>query len=236
MISVCLASYNGAAFIAEQLASILASPLIGEVIVSDDVSTDATRAIVKSLADPRLTLIDGPRRGLIANFENALRQARGEIIFLSDQDDVWLPRKVEQTLAALETADLVITDCRVVDANLNTLHPSFFRLNGSRPGFLRNLAKNGYLGCCMAMRRPVLEAALPFPATLPMHDWWIGLVANRMGRVQFLDEPLSLYRRHGGNASLTSTRSTIPLSTRLRWRISLLKDLYLRSSRSHTRR
>lgn len=228
MISVCLAAFNGERHIAEQLRSILAAPQVGEVIVSDDGSTDRTAAIVAALDDPRLRLVRGPGRGLIANFESLLRQARGELVFLSDQDDVWLPGRVEAMAAALQKADLVVCDCRVVDEALHELQPSFFRARGSGPGFWRNLLRNSYLGCCMAFRRSLLERVLPFPPAIPMHDWWIGLVAERSGRVCFLDLPLTLYRRHGGNASTTAGRSTAPLRRQLGWRVTLLKALVRR--------
>lgn len=233
MISVCVATYNGARHVLVQLQSILPQ-LSGddELIVSDDGSTDATREVVRGIGDARIVQTEGPRAGVVRNFEHALRQARGDVIFLCDQDDIWLPQKVERVMQALDEADLVVTDCRVVDDALNELHPSFFRLNGSRPGLLRNLAKNGYLGCCMAMRRTVLEAALPFPEGIAMHDWWIGLVAERTGRVRFLDEPLSLYRRHGNNVSPAATRSAVPLVTRLHWRLDMARHLLAHDLRS----
>lgn len=233
MISVCMATYNGARHVRAQLQSILPQ-LSGddELIVSDDGSTDATREVVHGIGDARIVLTEGPRAGVVRNFEHALKRARGDVIFLCDQDDIWLPRKVQRVMQALDEADLVVTDCRVVDDSLNELHPSFFRFNGSRPGLLRNLAKNGYLGCCMAMRRTVLEAALPFPEGIAMHDWWIGLVAERTGRVRFLDEILSLYRRHGNNASPAATRSTVPLATRLRWRMDMARHLLARDRRN----
>ncbi len=231
MISVCVATYNGARHVRAQLHSILSQlSADDELIVSDDGSTDATREMVRGIGDPRIVLIEGPRAGVIRNFEHALQRARGDVIFLCDQDDVWLPQKVQRVMQALNEANLVVTDCRVVDDSLNELHPSFFRLNGSQSGLLRNLIKNGYLGCCMAMRRTVLETALPFPKSIAMHDWWIGLVAERTGRVCFLDEVLSLYRRHGGNVSNTSTRSTVPFTTRLRWRINIVRNLLARTS------
>lgn len=229
MISVCVATFNGARFVSSQLQSILPQLADGdELIVSDDGSTDATREIVRCMGDSRIVLIDGPRVGLIRNFEHALGQARGDAIFLCDQDDVWLPQKVQHMTQALEEVDLVVSDCRVVDDALNELHPSFFRLNGSRAGLLRNLSKNSYLGCCMAIRRQVLTAALPFPQNIAMHDWWIGLVVECTGRVRFLNEPLSLYRRHGGNASPATLRSTVPLTTRLRWRMDMARYLLVR--------
>lgn len=233
MISVCVATYNGARYVLAQLQSVLPQLAADdEVIVADDGSTDATREVVKGIGDPRILLLESSRVGVVRNFEHALRHARGDVIFLCDQDDIWLPDKVQRVLRALHETNLVVTDCRVVDDALNELHPSFFRLNGSGVGLFRNLAKNGYLGCCMAMQRSVLEAALPFPEGIAMHDWWIGLVAERMGRVHFLNETLSLYRRHGGNASPAATRSNVPLGTRLRWRVDMVRHLFTRRPRS----
>ena len=220
MISVCLACYNGGRFIGEQVRSILASPRVSELLVSDDGSSDDTAQELAAIGDPRMRLLRGPGRGAVANFEFLLGQAAGQLIFLSDQDDVWLPHKVEAMQRALERADLVVCDCSVVDGELRVIEPSFFRARGSRPGFLRNLWRNSFLGCCMAFRRSLLEHVLPFPAGVPMHDWWIGLMASRKGRVLFLDEVLTLYRRHGANATYAVV-SQAPLAQRLRWRLAM---------------
>lgn len=227
MISVCLACYNGARFIGEQVRSILASPKVSELLVSDDGSTDQTTQVLASIGDPRIKLLRGPGRGAVANFEYLLGCASGERIFLSDQDDVWLPRKVDAMLAALDAADLVVCDCAVVDSELKVIEPSFFRARRSRPGLLSNLWRNSFLGCCMAFRREVLSYALPFPRNVPMHDWWIGLMASRKGRVVFLDEALTLYRRHGANATYAVV-SRAPLGQRLRWRLAMTGALLSR--------
>ena len=225
MISVCVATFNGEQYIEEQLASILASPEVGEVLVSDDGSTDGTCQCVRAFDDPRIRLIDGPRRGLVRNFEHLLEEARGEQIFLADQDDVWLPEKVSEMSRSLESADLVLSDCRVVDASLTVLHPSFFRIRGSGSGLVRNLVRNSYLGCCLAFRRSLLEYALPFPEGLPMHDWWLGLVAEAFGSVALLPMPLVLYRRHEANASSTAGRSSASPALQLVWRLRLASAL-----------
>lgn len=227
-VSACVATFNGAPYVAQQLRSILASPRVDELLVSDDGSTDDTLQIVAALGDPRIRLLRGPRTGLIRNFEWLLSQARGEIIFLADQDDVWLPHKVETMLEALQSADLVVSDCIIVDNDMRVLQPSFQTLRQSGPGLLKNLTRNGYLGCCMAFRRSVLKYALPFPRRVPMHDWWIGLVAEHVGTVRFLQEPLLMYRRHGDNASSTSERSTAPLRRQIGWRAILAANLLWR--------
>lgn len=234
LISVCIPTFNGAPYIGAQLESILASSLITEVIVSDDGSVDNTVAIIKSFNDPRIKLIEGPRTGLVSNYELLLSLVSGEYIFLSDQDDVWLPNKVDVMLSRLHDVDLVVCDCCVVDAQLNLLHPSFFNLRHSGPGFVRNLFRNSYLGCCIALRRRVLKHALPFPPSLPMHDWWLGLIAETFGRVAFIDQPLMMYRRHGSNASPTTEKSRVPLPIRIRWRAKLFGALVWRKFGSRT--
>ena len=106
-------------------------------------------------------------------------------------------------LAFLEHYDLVISDCKIVNNSLKEISPSFFKLRGSHKGLLRNIYKNSYIGCCMAFRREVLLYALPFPAYIHMHDWWIGLLVEMKGKVFFYNDPLILYVRHGNNASPT---------------------------------
>ena len=225
MISVCIPTFNGAIYIGAQLESILASSLVTEVIVSDDGSSDNTVEVVKSFKDARIKLVQGPRAGLVSNYELLLSLASGEYLFLADQDDVWMPDKVEVMLEHLRDVDLAVCDCAVVDAQLNLLHPSFFDLRHSGPGLVHNLLRNSYLGCCIAMRRELLVYALPFPRHLPMHDWWLGLVAETFGRVTFIRQTLMMYRRHGGNASPTTERSRVAWSTRLYWRAILLSAL-----------
>lgn len=228
LISVCVPTYNGERYIKAQLESILCSPLVSEVLVSDDGSSDRTVDIVKAIPDPRIRLLNGPRAGVIKNCEYLLSEAVGDHIFLSDQDDIWSDDKVEVMVSALQTADLAVSDCAVVDADLNVLHPSFFALRRSHGGLFRNLVRNSYLGCCMALNRRLVSRVLPFPDGLPMHDWWIGLVAESFGRASFIDTPLLMYRRHGGNVSSASEPSTTSFLTRLRWRLSLATALIRR--------
>ena len=173
MISVCIATYNGARYIAEQLASILKQlSAEDEVVVSDDGSTDGTIDIVRSFNDRRIRIVDGPRRhSPTLNFEWALRNAHGEYIFLADQDDVWLEGKVRRGVEELQMCDCVVSDARVTDSLLNTTSESLFELMHVKRGRLWNLLwRNGYTGRCMAFKREVRSKALPFPTDIPMHD------------------------------------------------------------------
>lgn len=228
MISVCMATYNGESFIKEQINSIL--PQLDsndELLISDDGSTDQTISLINSYKDDRIKIINGPQKGLIKNFESAIKKSRGEIIFLADQDDVWMPDKVNKMSSHLKNYDLVVSDCRVTDNNLNQIHESFFVLRGSRSGLTKNLIKNSYLGCCIAFRRNLLKKALPFPENIPMHDWWLGLVAEAYYNSCFIKEPLLLYRRHGNNNSPTSEKSKTGIMQMIHWRITLLVNIVL---------
>lgn len=228
MISVCIATYNGARYIGEQLASIL--PQLSaedEVVVSDDGSTDGTLDIVRSLNDSRIRIVDGPRRhSPTLNFEWALRNAKGDYVFLADQDDVWLEGKVRRCVEELQKCDCVVSDARVTDSCLNTTSESLFKLMHVRRGRLSNLLwRNGYTGCCMAFKREVLSKALPFPTDIPMHDIWIGNVAAFCGRLRFIDDRLLLFRRHDATASCNGKGSTYSLWQKLSFRWHTLKNI-----------
>lgn len=226
-VSVCLATYNGESFILSQLESLLKqlSPT-DEVIISDDSSTDRTVDMIKSIKDPRIVLYaDSQFRSPIRNFEFALKKTEGDYIFLSDQDDIWLPNKVSIMLSLLKSYDLVVSDCEIINENGKLVEPSFFALRNSGPGRIKNLIKNTYLGCCMAFRRRILEIALPFPKDIPMHDIWIGGVAEWFGKTHFTAEKLVQYRRHGKNASPTVEESPFDLWQKIKFRYLFIKNL-----------
>lgn len=208
-ISVAMASYNGEQYLAKQVDSILQNLGEGdELVVSDDGSTDRTLAILHDYQtrDQRVRVVAGPGQGVKQNIGNAISQCGGEYIFLADQDDVWLPGKVERIMRVFEEtgAHLVIHDARVICASEREeeLMPSFFAFRNAGPGVGKNIWKNGYIGCCMAFRAELRELALPIPDDIEMHDQWIGVLNDWCYQdTAFLREPLLLYRRHGGNQS-----------------------------------
>lgn len=209
MISVCLAAYNGEKFISEQVTSILSQLGAGdELIVSDDGSKDSTIAILHRFVDSRLTIVKNTgSHGYVGNFENALRQAKGDYIFLSDQDDVWLPSKVTKVVERLQVYDLVIHDAELIEGNGNPLGCNYYSVTHHNKGFLMNLWKTRWLGCCMAFRRNVLDYCLPFPEKIVAHDYWIGMLGMTKFSYYFMDDVLIQYRRHGCNASPSSEKS-----------------------------
>lgn len=231
MISVCIATYNGERFLKRQVTSILSQiDVKDEVIVADDGSVDNTLTILRDLNDPRIRIVDGAHRHSPTwNFEKALKEARGEYIFLSDQDDVWMPEKVAVTMRYLQQYDCVVSDNVTVAADDSVISDSFYAVNNTRPGKYYNLLfKNGYLGCCMAFRRNVLDAALPFPADIPMHDIWIGNVAAFKYSVCFIPDKLMHYNRHGDNASTASAPSVYSLRQKLGFRWSVIHNLFFK--------
>jgi glycosyltransferase involved in cell wall biosynthesis len=229
-ISVAMTVHNGFPFLQEQIDSILQQ--LGEqdeLVISDDGSTDHSRAVIESYADKRIKLLPAMNfKNPVRNFEYVLEHCSYEIIFLADQDDVWLPGKVSSLLEILNSNDLVVCDCRVVDSDRNILHESFFKLNGSKKGLLMNLVRSSFMGCCMAFRRNVLERSLPFPDAVPMHDQWIGLVASRYFNVSFVHKPLVEHRRHQDNFSSTSDSSVNSFGQKMRNRFYLISQLLWR--------
>ena len=226
MISVCIPTYNGEKFIKQQLDSILSQlSQDDEVIISDDSSTDKTVEIIKAFNDNRIHLLEhNTFHSPIYNLENALKNAKGDFIFLSDQDDVWTENKVSICMEKLQNCSLLIHDADVIDGNGNQIAPSFFKINHTHFGRFYNLLKNGYIGCCMCFSKKLLLDLLPFPKKLPMHDIYIGNFASLNDyKVCFTKEKLIHYRRHGGNASPSSERSHRKLSDRINDRMMILK-------------
>ncbi len=205
-ISVCIATFNGGRFIREQVMSVL--PQLGEddeMIVSDDGSTDDTITILESFHDPRIIICQNEgRHGFIWNFENALRKATGDVIFLCDQDDIWKPNKVEVVMAALQDHDMVLHDAEIIDKDGNLTGIRYSDGLHHRTGFWSNWWKTRWLGCCMAFRRNVLAYALPFPRHIVGHDGWISAVGLARFDYGYIPDVLMWYRRHGDNASTAS--------------------------------
>lgn len=235
MITVCITTFNGEAYIGEQLKSILSQ--LGpddEVVLSDDGSTDSTLDIVAAFNDDRIKVLHHDSSAVKTtffldkpthNFENALRHAHGDIIFLSDQDDVWLPGKVETMCSALADADLAVHDCIVADKELKQILPSYFEWIGVHRGVWKNFYKASYLGCCMAMRRCVVEASLPFPETKVGHDLWLGIVADKKFRTVLVRKPLIMYRKHDASKTTSGRKSEHSLWYKIGYRMTVLKHI-----------
>lgn len=194
-LSVALCTYNGARYLREQLDSIaLQTRQPDEMVVCDDRSSDGSVEIVEAFAAdapfPVRLCVNEEGLGATKNFERAMGLCEGDYIALSDQDDVWLPNKLEITFNAMCRAEdrsgadvpiLVHTDLRVVDLERRLVAPSFYRHQGFKKlhrNLLAELLVENYVtGCTMMMNRALRDGGLPIPSGAMMHDWWLALVA-----------------------------------------------------------
>ena len=213
-IDVLLATYNGEKYLREQIDSILNQTYQNiQLIISDDCSKDNTRKILKEYEekDSRVKVYDQDENiGCIKNFEFLLKQVKNEIYMLSDQDDVWMPEKIEKTYEQLENekADLVFGDLEVVDSNLEIIYPSFNDFMKLSRKIKRHINTNelNYLyncvtGCTIMSRKKWIDKILPLPVNSKyvLHDHWIGLMISLKGKLAYLPEKYIKYRQHEDN-------------------------------------
>jgi glycosyltransferase involved in cell wall biosynthesis len=218
-----MSTYNGAQFVVRQLDTVLKqlSPN-DEVIVVDDGSKDDTVKVIREAYGDRVKVYVNERNlGVIHSFEKAISLAKGDILFLCDQDDLWEENKVELVLEAFnkQNATLVVHDALVVDGELRTINPSWndYNHNNINQGILGNILKNAYTGAFMAFKKELVSDILPFPPSIEMHDQWIALVCMlKKKNIAFIDQPLMKYVRHGGNVTGMKKRS---LSAQIKGRI-----------------
>ncbi len=218
-----MATFNGELFIKQQILSILVQlSCDDEIIVSDDGSTDNTLDIINDINDRRIKVYKNSGvNGYVGNFENSLNLASGDVIFLSDQDDIWFPNKVNLVLEQLKTNEFVITDAIIVNAKLDVVEDSYFNARKTSFGFFSSLIRCRYLGCCYAFRNTVLRKALPFPPNhkyLP-HDLWLALIGEFFYSVSYLKVPLIYYRRHSNNTSDGGNFSSNSIFTKIKIRL-----------------
>lgn len=236
MISVCMATFNGEKYLKKQIESILIQlKPEDELIISDDGSTDKTMDIIFSFKDSRIKVLNHCKDSYLStlkkgksfyyatkNFENALKESKGDYIFLSDQDDIWEKNKIVRTLEYLGKYDLVISNYGIIDGDDNIINKKYLRKCPiNKKSLLINVIKSKFLGCTMAMTRNALARALPFPKQLFAHDLWIGCLNFR--NTVFIDDVLHLYRRHGENVSQASEKSKNNIIFKISYRIKILQ-------------
>ncbi len=240
-VEIALATYNGARFLPEQLASIAAQDWteIG-IVAADDGSTDKTPDILSTFtARPLRVVADTGGRGVRDNFAVALGATVAPYVFLSDQDDWWEADKVSAMMAKMLELErvhgaahpiLVTCDLAIVDRNLQPTGGNWFAATSKSADAhaLADLVLTGHVpGCAMAVNRALLDMALPIPADVYIHDWWITLLAATMGTIGYVDRPLIRYRQHGSNTLGAATAMSSPftkLRTLLRAPLSGLRD------------
>ncbi|GGE91550.1 Glycosyltransferase involved in cell wall bisynthesis [Chishuiella changwenlii] len=232
MVSVCITTYNGGLFIKQQLDSIIMQlDENDEIIVSDDGSSDITLQILEHYNDNRIKVLHHkPKKSKYKftlttnNFENALREAKGDYIFFADQDDIWENNKVEECLKIFNQGyDAILHDCNIIDQNNEVIINSYFSVNNSKKGIFKNILKNSYLGCCMAINKKYIDRILPFPEESVPHDMWIGIIYDYFGKSIITDKKLISYRRHGNNLSPSGEKSRNSFLFKVLYRIIFIK-------------
>lgn len=214
MVAILLAVYNGEKYLKEQIESILSQSFTDfKIIIRDDGSTDSSPAIIESYCKDfpqKIFVLSGKPTGSAAkNFAALLEVCDEEYIMFCDQDDVWLPDKIEKTLAAMKEAEtggqipvLVHSDLKVVDQNLSVISPSFFdfqQLKQGRVTLPRLLVQNYVTGCTVMINRALKEKCGKIPDNCIMHDWWLALVAILFGKLICIEQATMLYRQHADN-------------------------------------
>lgn len=253
-VSVALCTHNGEKHLAEQLRSVVdQSRRVDEIVLSDDASTDRTRALLEEFRASAPTgirvivLHNDEALGVTANFEKAIRATSGDTVLLCDQDDAWARDKVETLLRVLDERDalLVHTDARIVDGDGAPTGALLFRTLGvgekelgaeeRGDGASVLLRRNIVTGATVALRRSLAEAAMPFPPSW-VHDEWLAMQAALKGGLQVSRRPLTDYRIHGGNqigASSLTVESAVgrlraPRDARNARLLARARDLYER--------
>lgn len=213
---IALATCDGERFLEEQLKSLQAQTLTPRrLVVVDDASTDQSLTILRGWAResgiPVLAYSQDSRQGSLATFGQALAATEAGYVLLCDQDDHWDSDKAEillhrmlhlEALHGVNTPLLVHSNLRVMDAAGNVNHPSFHRLQNLEPqrDTLLDLAfQNTVTGCATLVNRACLKAALPFPEHAVLHDWWLAMVAARLGFLDYDPTARLSYRQHGRN-------------------------------------
>ena len=230
-ISVCMATFNGERYLKEQLSSILVQLAENdEVIIVDDASTDCTREVIASFADPRIKVfINECNRSHVYSFSRALSLAQNDIVIMSDQDDIWLPDR-----AILMSRALAQSHSMVLSSNSKFMYEDNAAMEYECQGVqARNSSKyvnnvisifvgqRRYYGCAMAMKREILKIVLPIPNYVESHDLWIAMAGNIAGSNLHVDEYTLVRRVHGSNASILNR----PMRKKLWSRIIFLRSL-----------
>lgn len=235
-ISVCLATYNGAKYLESQLRSILNQLEDNdEIVILDDCSTDNSLELVKSIGDERIKIFKNEKnRGHVYSFGRVISLGIHDIIFMSDQDDIWMDGRVTLMKESLlkSNAFLISTNSEFIDSEDKTI---LFSLDGvsaeTSDKYFKNIVdifigKTNYVGCAMAFKRELKELILPIPSYVESHDLWIAMCANIFKSNLHLNES-TLYRRiHGENASIVKRRLLPKLWSRIIFLISMVHLYY----------
>jgi glycosyltransferase involved in cell wall biosynthesis len=217
-IAILLSTYNGESYVQELFNSLIAQTNQDYILfIRDDGSSDGTLSIIYNYMNLYSNFIyvdikgnKGSKQSFGILNEYVLANYDFKYYMFADQDDVWLPEKVQQSLDKMVEMEkkyrnspiLIHTNLKVTDTKLNILSESFWNyqnLNPQADHLNRLIMQNIITGCTMMFNRNLAVLSLPIPNGAIMHDWWIGIVASAFGKIGYLQEPTILYRQHSKN-------------------------------------
>ena len=211
---ILLSTYNGGAYLRKQLDSVLSQSVADfTLLIRDDGSSDDTLDILHTYADPRIRILTGENLGPAGSFFALLEEARNmgaEHIFFCDQDDIWMPGKLEMLLAELNKCPagpaLVFSDFAMIDENDAVTGDSYaamakLRIPADGDFFPKLLAQPYVFGCASVLNKALLDLITEPPAGIEMYDCWIALVASIFGTVKYLPQATISHRFHSANAT-----------------------------------
>jgi glycosyltransferase involved in cell wall biosynthesis len=217
VISILLSTYNGNKYLKEQIDSIINQSVSDwRLYIRDDGSTDNTVKIINEYCERYQDKIENvtdnsENLGADKSFMLMLSKIDSDYLMFCDQDDVWLPFKIEKTMQKMNEIEkeyinkpiVIFTDLTIVDENLNTISASMWKFSKINPEYSKNIyyhsVSSSVSGCTMLMNKKVKEYVLPYPDEALMHDWWIALHVAYYGIVDYISEQTILYRQHGKN-------------------------------------
>lgn len=241
-VQILMPVYNGEKYLKEQIDSFLRQTYTEwELLIRNDGSKDNSQLIIEDYCKKypdKIRFIDKPKEnlGLVGSLNVLLRQASGEYIMLSDQDDVWLPEKVELSLNEIKRIEkdnkpaMVCTDAICVDENMKVISESFFESQKFISGIMgdkeKMMALNEVQGCTIIINKSALSYIYPLPSFMKIHDMWISLICAHYGSVSYLHKKTLLYRQHGGNTLGSVNVNGIYYIHRIKYIPYLLKSRY----------
>jgi glycosyltransferase involved in cell wall biosynthesis len=237
LISIAVATYNGEQYLKEQIDSLLAQTYTNiEIIICDDNSTDQTASVLQEYTNhPQIKVeLNTQNLGYIKNFEKAISLCQGEYIALSDQDDIWMPNKLEVLLNNIGEDILIYSDALMVDSNLNSLNRWIIKPNnnffsGSYPSMF--VYGNFISGNTMMFRNSLLPYILPIPSDHKFHDWWIAFIASSVGTIGYVKDDLIYYRIHERQVTSDSKKSYKSLSDRIAQKSEQLQNRVIKKAK-----
>ena len=214
-VQILMPVYNGEKYLKDQIDSFLRQTYPEwELLIRNDGSNDDSQLIIDEYCKnhpDKIRFIDKPKEnlGLVGSLNVLLSQASGDYIMLSDQDDVWLPEKIELSLTEINRIErdnkpaMVCTDAICVDENMEVISESFFESQKFIHGIVgdkeKMMALNEVQGCTVIINRSALSCICPLPSFMKIHDMWIGVMCAHYGSVSYLHKQTLLYRQHTGN-------------------------------------